>query len=164
MTRDSIGQRVTALLKVRYGPGNGTEPWDRADYLHAFGNFRDALLYSTLFAPEFVEVEGCVLLKELGVQPEGGWAEVAATIKRARETSTDALKRCVDSSNWVEVPYLVTDTSATSEEEIEVPAEVIAQAWRARLRDCFPDRRFTVRIFDPAETGSVIGIGFEQDL
>src|SRR5712671_3849233 len=92
------------------------------------------------------------------------WAEVAATIKRARETSTDALKRRVDSSNWVEVPYLVTDTSATSEEEIEVLAEVIAQAWRARLRDCFPDRRFTVRIFDPAETGSVIGIGFEQDL
>ena len=164
MTRDSIGQRVTALLKVRYGPGNGTEPWDRADYLHAFGNVRDALLYSTLFVPDFVEVEGCVFLKEMGVEPEGGWAEVAAAIRRARETSTDALKRCVDSFNWVEVPYLVGATSAAPEEEIEVLAEVIAQAWRARLHDCFPDRRFTVRIFDPAETGSVIGIGFEQDL
>jgi len=163
MTLDSIGQRVTALLKVRYGPGNGTEPWDCADYLHAFGNVGDALLYSTLFVPEFIEVEGCILLKELGVQPEGGWTEVTAAIRRARETSTDALKRYVDSSNWVEVPCLAADASAASEEEIEVLAEVIAQAWRARLRDCFPDRRFTVRIFDPAETGSVIGIGFEQD-
>jgi hypothetical protein len=162
MAHDDSGERVTALLTLRYGRGNGTEPWDPADYLHAFGNLRDALLYAALFLPEFVEVEGFVLLKELGAQPKGGWAEVAGAIKRARETSTEALKRCVDSFNWVEVPYVVVDDGSASEQEIEVLAGVIAQGWRGQLRDRFPDRCFVVRIHSPTETGSVIGVGFEQ--
>jgi hypothetical protein len=162
MAEDDVGERVTALLTLRYGPGSGTEPWDRADYLHAFGNLRDPLLYAALFVPEFVEVEGFIFLKELGVQLEGGWAEVAGAVERARQTSTEALKRSVDNFNWVEVPYLVIDDGSASEQEIEVLAGAIAQGWRGQLRDRFPDRCFVVRVLNPAETGSVIGVGFEQ--
>jgi hypothetical protein len=162
MADGNLGERVTALLAARYGDGNGIEPWERADYLHAHGNFSDALLYSVLFVPEFIEVEGCVFLKEIGVEPQGGKKELAAGIHQARARSTEALKRYVDSFNWVEVPYLINNQTA-SDAEIEVLAELIMQTWLARLNDAFPDRRFTVRILDPATTGSVIGIGFEEE-
>jgi hypothetical protein len=161
MSSATVGEEITSLLRAALGDGGGSIPFDRSDYLHAFGNVRDALLYSALFTPELVDVEGFVFLKELGVLPQGEWPEVTAGIRAARETSLETLKRYIGSFNWVEVPYLFADGRG-SDQDGEVLAQVVAQAWRARLQDQFPDRRFIVRILSPAETGSVVGVSFEQ--
>lgn len=163
MTDDSVEARITESLRCHHGAGLGTVPWDRVDYLHAFGNVRGALLYSTLFVPELIEVEGCVFLKDIGIYPPGGWEEVAARIRVARKTSPEALKELVDSCNWVEVPYLFSDRSGSTEED-EALAQVIVQAWRARLKDRFPDRCFAVHVLDSLWTGDpgVVGVGFEE--
>ena len=95
MAQGASGERVTKLLAQRFGSGGGVKPFDRADYLHAHGSFRDALLYSTLFAPEFIEVEGFVFLKDIGVKPFDGWFGALAEIREAREISPTALKKYV---------------------------------------------------------------------
>lgn len=161
MSNANVGDEITSMLRAALGDRDGSVPFDRLDYLYAFGNVQDALLYSALFAPELVEVEGCVFLKKFGAQLQGGWSEIAAGIRAARETSIEELKRYVDSFNWVEIAYLFADERG-SEQEHEVLAQVVAQAWRAWLQDQFPDRRFVVRILSPAETGGVVGVGFEQ--
>lgn len=163
MDGNNVEGRLTALLTRRYGPGTGAIPWEWSDYLHCFGGLEGALLYAALFVPALIEVEGCVFLKALGVKPAGGWEEVAAGARAARAESPQRLKRYVDSFNWIELPHLFSDWDA-SEVEAEALAEVLAQAWRGRLKDLFPGRRFDVRVLAPEETGYALGLGFEMVL
>lgn len=51
-----------------------------------------------------------------------------------------------------------------SREEEDALAEVLVQAWRARLKDLLPDRRFVVRVMSPEEAGGTLGLGFEMVL
>ena len=163
MQSEQLEELVTDVLTRRYGDGGGTVPFERADFAHAFGNGGDALLYSAIFAPDFIQIDGFIFLKELGVYPAGGWAEVAAGIASQREISPAALQKFVNSINRIEVPYLFANC-ACSDEECDVLAQAIAHAWRVQLRGQFPDRAFTVRVMPPAETGSVVGVGFEIEL
>jgi hypothetical protein len=150
---------ITALLRARYDQDGGTDVWHRADFLHGFGSVRAALLHSALFLPELVEVDGLVFLKTFfpGVWDE---AKLAAEV-RARRASPDELLQFMRGFNWVEVPYLFADRSGSDEEDAAL-ARLMAEAWRARLKDLFPKRRFDVRLLSPEETGSVIGVGFEE--
>lgn len=159
MDEGGVGKRITALLAQRHGPGWGAEPWDlRSEYLHGFGNVGGALLYSALFVPELIEVGGHVLLRDVGHKGLA-WGEVAAGVRAARAESPERLKSYVDSFNWVELPCLFSDREG-SDEEAHSLAEVLAQAWRARLKDLFPDRRFVVWTKSPEETGHVVELGF----
>jgi hypothetical protein len=161
MDGDDLGERLTALLTRRYGASTGAVPWGSADCLHCFGGSAGALLYAALFVPELVEVEGCVFLKDLGVKPAGGWDEVAAGTRAARAESPERLRRYVDSFNWVELPHLFASRDGSDGED-ELLAEVLAQAWRGRLKDLFPDRRFKVRVIPAEETGYALVLGFEM--
>lgn len=166
MDDSGVEARITALLAQRHGPGWGSEPWDRrSEYLDGFGSVGGALLYSALFVPELIEVEGCVFLRDVGWKGIG-WDEVAAEVRAARAESAERLKSLVDGFNWVELPYLFASRSDSDEEdeEEEALAEVLVQAWRARLKDLFPGRRFVVRVLGPKETGGTLGLGFEMVL
>ncbi|MBD0274579.1 MAG: hypothetical protein ICV73_21945 [Acetobacteraceae bacterium] len=159
MDDSGVEARITALLTRRHGQGWGTEPCDRrSGFLHGFGSVGDALLHSALFVPELIEVEGCVFLKDVGWKGVG-WDEVGAGVRAARAEAPEKLKWYVDSFNWVELPYLFNDREG-SNEEADALAEVLAQAWRARLQGLFPDRRFAVRVTGTEETGHTRGLGF----
>ena len=119
--------------------------WDRGDFLHGFGAMQGALIYSVLFAPTFVEVEGCIFLTELGVSPSGEWDELAASVRAARAKSSLEVAKLVESCNWLEVAYLFSDHRGSDDEEMAL-AQVIADAWRVRLRGLYPERRFDVRV------------------
>ena len=163
MDEGSVEERITALLAQRHGSDWGTgRPLERRDFLHGFGNYSGALLYSALFVPELIEVEGCVFLWKLG-PGACDWPDLVERAKAARAESPEKLKRLVDSLNWVELPFLFFDPGDSDEEE-DALAEVLAQAWRARLEDLLPDRRFVVRIMGPEETGGTLGLGFEMVL
>ena len=155
MDEGGVEARITALLARRHGPGWGTDPWDRrSEYQDGFGSVSGALLHSALFVPELIEVEGFVFLKDVGSKGVG-WDEVAAGVRAARAESPERLKRYVDSFNWVELPYLSNDRDGF-DDEADALAEVLVQAWRGRLKDLFPDRRFAVWIKSPEETGHVV--------
>jgi hypothetical protein len=152
---------IASLLGDTAGQDRGVANWTRGDFLHGFGSMRGALIHSVLFAPTFVEVEGCVFLAGLGIAPDGPSGELAARVRAARATSARDLADLVDSANWLEVAYLFADHRGSDEEEAAL-AHLIADAWRTRLRGLYPQRRFDVRILPSSETGSVLGVGFTE--
>lgn len=156
--------RLVTLLRQRHadvidGPG-WTVPWDLDDFVHNFGNVASALVHSILFVPEFVEVAGHVFLRDLGPGPRDIPALTSQMAAVAAKSSAH-LKRIVASYNWVEVPYLFVDRSG-SDDEVRLLADRMADSWRVRLQARFPDRQFVIRVMEPAETGSVLGVGFEE--
>lgn len=147
---------LVPLLRAAFADGHDTANWTRDDFLHGFGTLHGALLYAALFAPTFIEVEGCIFLAEFA-QPPG--EELAGKIRAARTQSASALAQFLDSCNWLEVPYLFADRRG-SDEEVDTLAHAIADAWRLRLRGCYPNRQFEVRVLPASETGGTIGVGF----
>ena len=105
--------------------------------------------------PEFVEVEGCIVLRDLSVQVE------PEIIRKKRETSTKVLKAYVDSFNWIEVPYLVSDQSA-SDNEIDALAEVIHSGMACRAsRSVSQQKLYRSRAESGRDRGEA-GVGFEE--
>src|SRR4029077_3728232 len=155
---------LLSILERRYGGeiaakanGSGDRGGDALDFLHAFGSAHAALLYAVLFVPQFIEIEGSILLKDFGKR-SFELEEIAKRVRVARGKSPDALKACVNSYNWIELPYAFRDVSATDDEYTGL-AEFLAEAWRARLQPVYPSRPFVVRVLPPEETGSVVGVG-----
>lgn len=121
------------------------------DYLHEFGNVQSALLYSILFIPDFVEVDGSVLIK-MGQEE---------TFSAGKKSGAMSLVDLEASFNFIEVPYVFSDRDSTDGEDTML-ATRIAEAWRARLTLMFPGRSFRVSVLPPSETGSVIGVQFYE--
>jgi hypothetical protein len=151
---------VSVLRKALAGERDVTG-WGRDDFLYGFGSTRGALIYSVLFAPNFVEVDGFIFIDDYSASSPERWDQLATNIREARAKSSDDLAVLVSSYNWLEVPYLFSDHRGADEEDT-ILARVIADAWRARLRGLYPDRTFEVRVLPPSETGSTIGVGFVE--
>lgn len=145
------------MLARRYGEQLAWTPYD---FMYAHGAAHCAILYAPLLAPRFVEIEGSVFLSD--VLPVGSdREEFEHSIRAYRSNSPARLKSFVDSYNWFELPYQFTDRSSTNE-EYDALAELLVDAWGARLASLYPGRRFHVRVMDATETGSEIGVGFEE--
>lgn len=158
--------KLLSLLKVYFGERGhagrvlNIETWDERDFLYALGSPHAAILCSVLFVPSFIEIEGEVILKHFrAALPD---AEMAEGIRNASLVSPTAASEYVRSYNWVEIPDLFEDKSGTGE-EYGTLAEMVAEAWRSRLMCCYPDQHFRVRVLNATETGSVIGVGIEQE-
>lgn len=160
MSDSAGGKDITLLLETRFGRMDGAVPWSRTDLLHRHGSPGAALLYAVLFAPEFIEIEGSVFLDGLGPEAPRGWGEVARRLREDWTSAPDDFRRFINSFNWVEVPYLFA--AEGSDAEYVALAAVLTDAWHTRLLARFPQRRFNVRVLPASETGSVIGLGFEE--
>jgi hypothetical protein len=68
------------ILRRRH-PDRDTTGFDLFDFIHAHGSPVDALLYSALFWPEFVEVDGAVLASDV-IEGEADLARVRASVPR----------------------------------------------------------------------------------
>ncbi len=116
-----------------------------------------ALLYSRIFWPNFVEIEGMVFLE--------GTFEDEADMQRLRE----AIERYSGDHDKVEESFnfqeldLLFGLQGTSEEDDEWLAERLTAMWKARLHDLFPNRQFLVEVVrpDPSE-GHELGVIFHE--
>jgi len=166
MTDDERAQSmvvdIVSLLHKTFGKEREVTGWDRGDFL-SLGSTRDALVYSILFAPTFVEIEGFIFLEAFAPQTAGGWAKLATDIQVARAKPGNDLALLLAGYNWVEVAFLFSDPRG-SDEELTALAYTIADAWRVRLRGLYADRTFEVRVLPASETGSSIGVGFKEVL
>lgn len=133
----------------------GAEANKAADFLYRFGSVKQALLFTELFVPDLVEVSGHVLLRSF--KPQGIEGNFLAAVGQ----SSMPLAELVDSFNWTEIPYLFVAEEGV-DEEYQLLAEVVAEAWHGRLKHLFPDRVFEVRVMSPDETGGAVGVGFRQ--
>jgi hypothetical protein len=129
------------------------------DLLFAFGSPLDALVYSRLLWPEFVEIEGMV------------FAEGTIASEADRERLELALKEYGNDAgaterafNFVEVPADLFGKRAdeTTREQDHWLAERLAEMWRSRLHLLYPTRQFVVEVVEPQEPGGNVGVIFYQ--
>lgn len=124
------------------------ERFDAADMTYAFGSTKNALLHAQLFCPEFIEVDGSILLAN-GVSQRGRSREESFLI--GKQEGKLGLAELEASFNHVEVYCLFSETEE-AEEDYALLADIMVQCWRARLGYLYPKRRFQVSLLPAAET------------
>ena len=154
MEDDQLLKRLRQLY-----PNADTTSFDVLDFVAAFGSPLDALMYSMLFWPVFVEIEGMTFLKE-SVENEDDRQRLADALKRYEGDRTQTEQ----SFNLFEIPSMLFTTRAgeTIEEEDLWLAQRLAEMWRACLRHRYPDRNFVVEVLDPHDTGGEVGVIFYE--
>jgi len=136
--------------------GEDTSGFNYFDFLHAKGRPLDALFYSRLFWPEFVEINGMIFLKETIVDDDD-----KNRLVEALEHYDGNKTKTEQSFNLTEIPSLFGKNLAeTTDEEDMVLAERLAEMWQHRLKMIYPDRKFMVQVLSAKETGDEVGIVF----
>lgn len=140
-------------------PDLDTTNFDVLDFVAAFGSPLEALMYSRLFWPEFIEIEGMIFLKE-SMEYEDDRQRLADALERygGNRTQTE------QSFNLVEVPstLFTRHKGDTTEVEDQWLAQRLVQMWLAGLRHSYPDRDLVVKVLDPEDTGDEVGVIFYQ--
>jgi len=131
----------------------GSRPFSALDFTHAYGSVVGALLYLPIFLPDFLVVDGSVIL-------DSGDKDLPFRFRSARESWAEGLEELEATFNWREVPYLFSQASATQEQCV-ILAQAIAEMWRMRLQASFPQTSFLVEVLYSTETGGEIGVGFK---
>jgi hypothetical protein len=131
----------------------GSHPFSALDFTHAYGSVVGALLYLPIFLPDFLMVDGSVILDD-------GDKDLPSRFRDARESWTEGLEELEATFNWREVPHLFSQASATQEQCV-ILAQAVAEIWRMRLQVSFPQKSFLVEVLSSAETGGEIGVGFK---
>ena len=152
-----MSDRSPTEAAVRLWPDQDAAGFHFFDFLHARGSPRQALFYSGLFWPEFIEREDMVFL-EGTIEDESDRQRLLEALHRYGDrTKTE------QSFNTVEIPSLFGRRSTeTTDEEDEYLANRICTMWTARLRELFPDRKFFVEVLPADESGGEISIRFYQ--
>ncbi len=117
---ESLRRRFPVASKV---------PFNGLDYIHAQGSPLEAWMYSRLFWPSFVEVDGMVFLRD-DVED----ADDISRVADALSTFKGDKRRTQCSFNTFEVAHLfgLHRPDTTAEQDVCL-AEVLAEMWRAKL-------------------------------
>lgn len=151
--------RILDALRRNFGQ-SGYENFAAHDFLHAEGSARKAILYSTLFFPEFVEVDGIVLLK-MNVADQVN-LERFRLMKSVEGKSQRELEQ---SFNFLEIAYCFgAGRNELAEADEELLADLVAESWKCRLKCDYSHRRFKVYVRGPGEISDVFTVNFEEDL
>lgn len=129
------------------------------DYVYAAGSPLQALMYSKLFWPEFIEIEDMVFLKDR-IEDEDDRSAVLKVLEQHEGNRSETER----DFNLFEIPQDMfgKKMGETTEEEDRYLAEILVEMWRCRLRTLFPNRSFKVMLLTADETGGEIGILFYQ--
>jgi hypothetical protein len=117
------------------------------DFVSAFGSPLDALVYSKLFWPDFIEYEGMIFMASILESADDRARVLEALSKGLSKSETE------ESFNNFDIPSAVF---ASHRAQITVSgyatlAERLAEMWRARLAQLFPDRVFDVTVIHPED-------------
>lgn len=145
---------ITSLLR-KYFPSQ-EDGFSATDFIYSFGRASQAVLYSMLYMPELVEVGGSVLLA-WNVPDE----EAKQRFLSGLEKTAMSIEELEASFNFVEIGYLFDAAGRdTTDEEDELLAKLLANAWKGHLALCYPKRVFVIEVLSPAHTGSTVGLHF----
>ena len=152
----STTEHLTSVISKKFNKLVGEIPTNCLDWLHAIGKASEALLYSILFMPELKIVNDSVLLA-WGMQDDESQQRFLDSVK----SNNMSLQQLEASFNFIEVGYIFDTVGRdTSDEEDELLANLICNAWEGWLKTSFPDRKFIVEVLSAEETGSTVGVHF----
>lgn len=125
-----------------------TSNFNVLDFVSAFGSPLEALAYSYLFWPDFIEFEGMIFHQSC-IEDEEDRSRIRVALS---EFSTR--KEVEQSFNQFVIPdaFFSAGLSTTTEEENFDLAERIAEIWKARLVRLFPSKKCIVELQLPEET------------
>ncbi|MGE3540683.1 MAG: hypothetical protein AB7N91_24990 [Candidatus Tectimicrobiota bacterium] len=134
------------LPKVqRWLAGQGEGVWD---FLSICGGAELAIAFSTLYWPEFIDVEGCVLLRE---------RYEAANFQEWWEKLNGDMSKIEAVINHVHLWDLFVLDENVPDKALEDLARILALCWRCALQEQFPKRIFDVHVVaDDTEYGPTI--------
>jgi hypothetical protein len=136
---------------ARLWPAQDATGFTYFDFLYACGSPLEALFYSELFWPRFVEVDDMVFL-ESSVEDESDRLRV----REALYHYGGDRERTEKSFNTVEVGELFGKRAGeVTPGEEEALARRLCIFWSARLRESFPQRQFCVELLPADETAEV---------
>ena len=129
------------------------------DYVYDFGSPLQALMYSKLFWPEFIEIEDMVFLKDRMEDEDDRRA-----VLKVLEQHEGNRSKTEQAFNLFEIPQDMfgKKMGETTEEEDRYLAEILVEMWQCRLQMLFPNRSFKVMLLTAEETGGEKGILFYQ--
>jgi hypothetical protein len=128
--------------------------FEAEDFLHAYGDPRQALLAFRLFWPELTRVSGYVVLKTHVDSAEALNACVAKLERREKPTP-----EVLAGYRWIEVACLFSKNQL-AEDDDRLLAEMMAETWLGALHQFEPALTWRTRVLHPDETGSVWGVAF----
>ncbi|THJ24624.1 MAG: hypothetical protein CAF45_005485 [Nitrospira sp. CG24E] len=113
-------------------------------------------IYSQLFWPEFVEIDGMVFLQDT-IEDSEDRKRLNEALLRYRGDKTKAEQ----AFNLVEIPSLFGKSSLeTTDQEDVFLADRLIEMWRCRLKIVFPNREFLIRMVSAKETGGELAVMF----
>jgi len=132
---------------------NGEEPtnFTSLDFVGSLGCISDALLYSKLFLPDLIEIEGMVLLKDF-VEDAGGPESVRQLLAEGGGDPTTLEKRvnCLQ----INLSFPVRRPQDIAGDD-HLLARELATSWTLILQKNYPDRRFMAQVLDEDGEASV---------
>jgi hypothetical protein len=153
--RPATNDALLQILRRRH-PDRDTTGFGLFDFIHALGSPIDALLYSALFWPEFLEIDGAIVASDT-IEEEADLARLRASVHERGVVETE--KRF----NLREFSGLFGNGLAEiDDDQAQVLLGRLAEMWRCRLAARLPERRFAVEVWSPDETGGDLGVVFYQ--
>jgi hypothetical protein len=131
-----------------------TEAFGVLDFASAFGSPLDALVYSKLFWPDFIEYEGMIFLASI-LESEDDRSRVLKALSSGQGKS-----EVEQSFNNFDIPssLFASHRVQTTLSEDTTLAERLSEMWRARLFQLFPNRVFDVRVAHPEDEQPIITV------
>ena len=121
---------------------NGDAGVTALDWLYTFAQSDVTTAYALLFWPEFIVLEGYVFRSDFSEEILRGWEQQDGITRSQIEASANYLSVSDLFSNASE------EESPLLERRIDFLGRVLAQTYEAKLAKDFPDRHFTVSLFD----------------
>jgi hypothetical protein len=148
-------EALIRTLRARLS-GQDTTGFRLLDFVHAASSPVDALLYSSIFWPELVEVDGAILLRA-AIEDDGELARVRAVVRE--RGAVEAERRF---NLWEFSDLFGGGLGDIDDDQAELLMTRLAEMWRCRLQAQFPGRRFALEVVAPEGTGGDIAILFHQ--
>lgn len=143
----------------RHFSAAGARNYNVLDFTFRYGSVLEALMFSHLFWPDFVEFEGMVFFKE--IREGAGFSERVKGALNKFAGNRSAVERSFNLRE-VTTQLLGKDLKETTDEQIDWLEQRLVEMWTARLSNAYPEKRFAVEIvvLDPHDPESDTGITF----
>jgi hypothetical protein len=141
-----LEENLVRQLKGRHHDAD-TSGFGILDFASAFGSPLYALVYSKLFWPDFIHFEGMIFHSSIMENDEDRARVRAAPLRGESRLEVE------QSFNSFDIPsdFFASGSATTTREEDIWLTRQLADMWRWRLKETFPERRFTVEVEEPAD-------------
>lgn len=153
-------KKLLRAVERLYPPSDCVVDRDARNPLWMHGKKREALLYALLYLPAFAEIDGSILQTSFVMNTD----VFPQSFIDAKTEGAIPLHGLEDNFNYVETSHIFSAgyTENVTDEDEELFAECVAEAWRGRLALLYPRRCFNVSVIGPPESGDAFGVSFHE--